>query len=76
MIDALRPGVNASYSYHPPSSNGRIGLAGRDLTVLWAPHPAVYRTIWLLPNQTLLPDQEYVLRLAGANVEVLPIVRG
>lgn len=75
MIDALTPGVNATYSFHPPSPNGRIELAGRDLTVLWAAHPAVYRTSWLLPNETLLPDHEYVLKLAGANLEVLPIVR-
>lgn len=75
VFDSLRPGMVARLSFRAPSSDGQIVLSGNTVTVLWEGHAATRTTSWLLPNETLAAGQDYGLRLAGARLEVFPLVR-
>jgi hypothetical protein len=75
VFDSLEPGVTTTFTFHAPASDGRLVLAGRNVTVAWGGKSSTFETMWLLPIKTLEPSVPYALEVTGKGVEVFDLVR-
>jgi hypothetical protein len=70
VIDQLKPGVSATFSYSSPDSPENILLGGHSIRVSDGNGSIGQEVRWLMPVMTLAPGRVYTVTLLGDSVEV------